>query len=274
MKASNKIVALGMSSLIALQMTAVLQAATKTTTMGNSMFGATLTGTFDQALYGSTYDVFASGRADGKLLYLSVNLASGASNFRVDGTNRTSAWGNLKAAGYTLATWNKSFSNNASFTTAPFVSFLPGGSATFSVGPVPITVGAGGSVIIYAQGTVATGLSSNGKPVVTANFGPVADVGAWGSVGIGVPVAEIGVRGSLSLCHMGISASVNMFPSYGKVYANYAATLNSGAPSGSLCAYAKIGYGWLSYTATKDIFTWNGSGGASYSLASGSVVLQ
>lgn len=271
MKTNQTIVKLAVTSLFALQMTASLQAETQVRTVGDSRFGATLTGTFDHAAWQDHYQLYMAGSADAKILSKTLKLASGESTILAVEPNHAYAWGNLKAGGYTLISWNKYFVASTNFRTMPFFSAQIGGEGTFPVGPGSVKVNGSASLLIWAEGDAAIGTGAGGTPVLRASIGPVADAAAYGSVAYGFPGCYIGIEGTLKLCGIKATGAVDIYQYDGCdtpcVY--YAATFNTGAPSGKLAVFAEIGIWPLSTRPSYTIYQDTGKS-ANYALASGS----
>jgi hypothetical protein len=185
----------------------------KSASVGNSVFGATAIASFSDAVIGDSYRATFSGRVDGKVLTKSLSIASGTSSLQVQRPSKCRAYGSLKLAGITLASWDKSFTSSTSFATGPLFKTLVGGSTRVWVGPVPVTIKAGARAGISAQGSVTVSVSPiTGTPIVHGTIGPAVDVAATASAGVSLAFAGVEVNGSLTLIGAGITGDINYAP--------------------------------------------------------------
>ena len=289
MKTTTTIANIATRSALILLLSPVLHAATKTVTVGNDMFGATVTGAMSYYAppQSGTCDFYTTGKVDGKVFYKTMNnIASGAANFTVNtGKTSTKAWGNLKAGGKTLVTWNKSMAGSGDFSTTPILSEQLAGSKTIWVPvpviniPVPVTVDTHASVDLRAAGTVSYVVSRSQGPTVSARFGPALDVAADASAYVDLLVASGGVTGAVKICKASLDTSVKMtsaspYSQYNVSTVAYAATFNMRSPEGSLTLWGEIaGYrGDLElYKKTGTTSTWVIASG-SFKLNGGSIL--
>jgi hypothetical protein len=252
-----------------------LNAATKTVTTGNSMFGATMTGTLDyySPPNGGSCTFYGSGRVDGKVLYKSVNLASAQATLKFNhGSNVTTTTGYLKAGSKTLTSWNKTFNGSGSFATAPLVLAQAGGSFDFLE---VVTVSASASAELRMVGNVNMVTLPGNKTSISASFGPAVKVGATASGSVDIWLASAGVTGSLTLCEASLLASARMTPNTDVFNPNssiisYRADFTTRTPSGSLAVWYDTP---ATYKKYHTIFKWTGYTSTA-NLASGSFVLK
>ena len=274
MKTNNRIItALAMKSSIALCLVSGLHAATKTLEWGNSLLGAKATGTMSYYTppTGGSCNFYNTGRVDGSVLFKSINLASGAANFRVNsGSQTTTASGYLKVGRKTLANWNKTIIGSEGFSTDPLLGIEKGGS--LDIIPYVFTVGATASVNVRAEGFVYSSPSSS---TISGNFGVYADAVVTGSASLDAIAIAGGVEGSVTLCQTSLSASAKMAPSLdprrpNASTINYSSTFKTRSPHGKMTAW----YQWF----RRDKHSWdfaNFTGTTSTAtLASGSFTLN
>lgn len=91
---------------------------------------------------------------------------------------------------------------------------------------------------------------------------PFAKVNAVASAAVGVSGAQAGVRGRIALLEtrLPVKASMLVKAETGaiKLFPSASADFEVGALSGSMSAFAEVGYGFAAYTAEKEIFSWRG----------------
>jgi hypothetical protein len=255
MKTNNTIAAL------AIIIAAPLHAETKTISWGNSLLGATATGTMSFYIppSGASRNFYNTGRVDGSLLYMKKTLASGAANFSIaQGSQASNANGYLKVGSKTLASWNHNFTGAGAFSTEPLLGIERGGTYTVFPG---ISVGATASVNVSAYGLAVASPSGGFQ----AKAGLNADVAVSGNGTINIIVASGGLAGKASLCQAGISASADMKPSTDplKLYTsvvNYSVDMRTRSPHGYIEAWYKrikgSRHSWkiVNFTGTTNIF--------------------
>ncbi|MDF1556375.1 MAG: hypothetical protein P1P84_25135 [Deferrisomatales bacterium] len=147
-------------------------------------------------------------------------------------------------------------------------------SATVVVVAVPVTFEAWGELDFgYDIGAEMTSRSAcagaDSSPDLAAKFRlePFAKVSAVGAASVGVSGAKAGVRGRVTLldARLPIDASLEVradpnLPTSIKVYQTTSAALNYESMSGSISAYAEVGWGPASYEAEKEIYSWHQKG--------------
>ena len=220
MKTNKIIAAIALTSVIALS--SEVGAATKTTTVGNDMFGATITGSMSYYAppQSGTCHFYTGGKIDGKVMYYTMNnLASGTASFTINSAKtNTRGWGDLKAGGKTLVAWDRSMTGSGEFSTAPIVSKQLAKKKTIWVPipviniPLPFTFESNASVDIRANGTVTCSNTRSSGLVVKAKFGPAVDIAADAKVYVDILIASGGGTLDVDVCKMSLTASTTMTP--------------------------------------------------------------
>ena len=271
MNTKTSIMTIAITSMIAIQTTTPLRAMTKT--VGNSMFGASITTAFDRKGYvfknptpdngiSGAFEGLLTSRIDGNILSKSMKLASSTAGVALNGaTNEWGAWVDLKALGKTLFDWKKGGAHSDDFKTPPIVLAEVGHSETFLVGPVPIVVEAGASIRIWVDGkvveSVGKGRPADNQPLIQLTLRPLeADVAAFASGDVGVKWASAGVKGTLTLVRSGIGGSFALVPKEDSAFVNYSSRLEICGPNRAIELFAKVGLGWFKKKFGATIFNW------------------
>jgi hypothetical protein len=213
-----------------------------------------------------------AGRADGKVLSVTLPLASGTSSLEIRRPSNCHAYGTIKAGPFTVTSWDTSFSGSKVFTTPRITATLVGGETRVWVGPLPISLKLGVKAGIYAKGTVTVSLAPNGLPVVRGIAGPVVDAAATGSAGVDVLFAGVDVTGSLSLIGVGMTGDITYStpgPTFSPIV-SYRATADLYSLAGliKLCAWVDPPFVSRSEWC-KTLYSYHGVH-SSYLIASGS----
>lgn len=243
MKTNHPIILLGLiSSAMALS-----PAKAETITMGSSNFGAKLTSTYDDALKSDSYEAHLRSKATGRILRKSVKLAASEVNFNVSSDSKTHAWGNLKIRGLPVASWDKRFNGNGSFTTAPFLSKEFAASKKFGFGPFKLKVQSDATISISATGDIQYEWSRTHPPIIHAhNLGPIAQAAASAELSADVGIASAGIEGAVKLCDYAEYLNVDTLPSTGgghnELNVNYSARFDSTSTDGTVKIWAKVKY--------------------------------
>jgi hypothetical protein len=218
-----------------------------TKTFGNEWFGGTINASYVDRLTATTYNANATGDAYATVLKTPINVAKGAVSVEVTKPNLCRAKADLKVAGKTLLTLDKTFRDTATFTTPPFYSKEVGGKWKYSIGPASLTMKAYADIQIYARGSVSVGWHPSHPPVVDIRFGPVANASASGAAELDAIIASGGLEASLKLEGYSLESYVQLLPNTNKpTTITYGLDFAGDSTNGKISGWIKIGYGWLS----------------------------
>src|SRR6185503_3260772 len=95
---------------------------------------------FNDYVSGDMYRATVAGRADGKVLSVTLPLASGTSSLEIRRPSNCHAYGTIKAGPFTVTSWDTSFSGNKVFTTPRITATLVGGGTRIWLGPLPVSL--------------------------------------------------------------------------------------------------------------------------------------
>jgi hypothetical protein len=250
---------------------AALPANAASVTFGDSKNGATISGDFTSQLSGTNYTAGVTGGAQAQVFGKAIPLAAGNADLTVTkGTSRSRVKGNLKALGTTIANFDRTVSNNASFRTENFYAAEAGGRMTFGLGPFTLKLEGKAELQTYADGNLDVAWRVGGPPILKARIGPALDAAAYGKFEADAIIASASIEGSLKLTGYGVYANLELMPRTGsgqnQADVRWTATFDRLATDGKIKIKAKALAGAVSYSKT--IFSYEG-GPSSIVLASG-----
>jgi hypothetical protein len=168
----------------------------KSWSYGNSNFSSDGTVTLSDSKANGVYTLQANAVANGRVLGIRVrNIANGNASVSVNRQSRGNAKAKLTLGGTVVCDYNKAYSASLSYSRTAFEKTWTVGTAQFMVGPVPIVVKGKVSVEASARADIRIGTDPLAEAVITPKF----DVAVIASCAAGIPVASVGIEGTLSL---------------------------------------------------------------------------
>lgn len=179
----------------------------KSWNFGDSNFASDGIATLRDSKINGVYKLEGNAVANGRVLGIRVrNIANANASVSLDRQSRGTAKAKLTLGGVVLRDYSKSFTTSLTYNPGSFSKTWTVGTAQFMVGPVPIVVK--GKVSVHASAPVVFRIAS--EPLAEASITPKFDVAVIASAAAGIPVASIGIEGTLNLVKISLPTKINL----------------------------------------------------------------
>jgi hypothetical protein len=179
----------------------------KSWNFGDSNFSSDGTATLSDSKVNGVYKLEANAVANGRVLGIRINnIATGRASVSVNRESRGNAKARLTLGGIVVCDYNKAYSTSLTYSRTAFAKTWTVGTAQFMVGPVPIVVK--GKVSVEASGRADIRIAS--EPLAQASITPKFDVAVIASCAAGIPVASVGIEGTLRLLKITVPTQISL----------------------------------------------------------------